>query len=314
LSSSPPSRRFRAHSWFEARIRPYQAEFMDYFEQGGKRAVWIIHRRGGKDLTALHTTCRMAHRRVGPYWHVFPTFSQARKSIWEGFTSEGQRILDLAFPAELVKSKNETEMKIELKNGSIWRLIGSDKIEVVGAGPVGVVFSEYALAKPRAWDLIRPMLAENDGWAAFITTPRGRNHAWERYNDAKNDPRWFCDLKTLPDTKAYDPERTIAEARSSGMPEALIRQEYLCDWAAANVGSIWGDLVESLEKSGGIAEFQHPSDGVFTSWDLGHTDATAIWFWRFNEHRAPDLIDHYECHGKDAEDFFAVLDGKGYGT
>src|SRR6267378_2835619 len=115
---------------------------MRFMEAGGKRAFWVVHRRGGKDLTALHVTARLPHKRVGAYWHVYPTFSQARKAVWEGFTSDGRRILDMAFPRELIKTRNESEMKIEFLNGSIWRLIGSDKIEVVGAGPVGVVFSE----------------------------------------------------------------------------------------------------------------------------------------------------------------------------
>jgi len=255
----------------------------------------------------------MVEKRKGAYWHIYPTFAQARKAIWEGFTADGNRILDLVFPREIVKSRNETEMKIELRNGTIWRLIGSDKIEVVGAGPVGVVFSEYAMANPLAWNLIAPMLMENSGWAAFITTPRGHNHAYELYQLAKQNPAdWFCELQTLRDTKAYDPEKTIASERASGRPEALIRQEYLCDWSAANVGSVWGDLLEALENRGGVADFEHERDGVYTSWDLGHTDATAIWFWRLNEHRLPDIIDHYEAIGKPMSHYFQAVDSKGY--
>jgi phage terminase large subunit len=301
--------------------RPYQKKYMAYFDRGGKRAMWVVHRRGGKDLTALHQTVKMMLQRRGAYWHVYPTFSQARKAIWEGFTSDGKRIIDTVFPDAIVKSKNESEMKIELKNGSgssgdrgsIWRLIGADKIEVVGAGPVGVVFSEYALARPRSWDLISPMLMENGGWASFVTTPRGRNHAFKLYQSAKNNPDWFCDLQTLLDTRAYDPEATIAAERAAGRPEALIRQEYFCDWAAANVGSVWGDLVEVLERTCGVAEFETPKDGVFTSWDLGHTDATAIWWWRIGEHRVPDVIDHYEAHGKPMSHYLDIVDERGYG-
>lgn len=264
-------------------------------------------------MTALHATCRMmVEKRKGAYWHIYPTFSQARKAIWEGFTSDGHRIIDLVFPRDIVKSRNETEMKIELRNGSIWRLIGSDKIEVVGAGPVGVVFSEFALSKPMSWDLISPMLMENGGWAAFITTPRGYNHAFELYSKVKDNKDWFCELKTLLDTRAYDPEKTIAEERAAGRPEALIRQEYLCDWAAANVGSVWGDLVEQLERRQAVSAFHHERDGVYTSWDLGHTDATAIWFWRLNDNRMPDLIDHYEATGKPMSHYFEVVDTRGY--
>lgn len=182
-------------------------------------------------------------------------------------------------------------------------------MEVVGAGPVGVVFSEYALAKPKTWDLVRPMLRENDGWMWAITTPRGNNHAKKLYDVAKADSSWFCDLKTLYDTRAYDPEATLAEERASGMPEALIRQEYLCDWTAANVGAVWGDLVEALEKRGGLEDFAHETDGVFTSWDLGISDSTSLWWWRVRGDGA-EVLDFYEAHGKPLSHFFDVLEEK----
>lgn len=295
--------------------RPYQRRFMSYFDAGGKRAVWVVHRRGGKDLTALHQTVKMMLERRGVYWHVFPTSEQARKAIWEGFTKDGKRIMDMVFPRDIRKSPRgflpNAEMIVELRNGSIWRLIGSDKIEVVGAGPVGVVFSEYALAKPTAWNMIRPMLRENGGWAAFITTPRGNNHAKKLYDMAGKEPGWFRDLQTLHDTRAYDPEATIAEERAEGMPEALIRQEYLCDWSAALVGSVWGDLLEAIEKRGGLKPFEHETDGVFTSWDFGIGDKTAIWFWRVNGNGV-DFIDYYEESGKPISHYFDLIDAKGY--
>src|SRR5258708_29164971 len=107
-SNSPPSPNFKIHEWFKPRW--YQAKFMNYLLQGGKRAFWVVHRRGGKDLTALHTAARMMITgRKGAYWHIYPTFSQARKAIWEGFTADGHRIIDLVFPKEIVKSRNETE-------------------------------------------------------------------------------------------------------------------------------------------------------------------------------------------------------------
>lgn len=298
--------------------RPYQEPFMRYFDQGGKRAVWVMHRRGGKDLTALHQTHKMMWQRVGAYWHVFPTLEQARKAIWEGFRSDGKRIMENVFPSELRKSPRaflpNAEMVVELKNGSIWRLMGSDKMEVVGAGPVGVVFSEFALSKPRTWDLTRPMLRENDGWAAFITTPRGNNHAKKLFDMAQKSPGWFCQLQTLRDTRAYDPEKTLAEERAEGMPEALIRQEYLCDWTAANLGAVWGDLLEELEKRGGVGVFdvklsdERWVEDVFTTWDLGLTDATAIWFFVINAEGGIDVIDYYEAHGKPLSHYYDVLE------
>lgn len=293
--------------------RDYQRAAMSYFDRGGKRAITVWHRRAGKDLTALHQTCKMMHQRKGAYWHIFPTAEQGRKAIWEGFTKDGVRTLEQVFPREIRKSPREFtsngEMVVTLKCGSIWRLLGSDKMEVVGAGPVGVVFSELALAKPNTWDLIRPMLRENDGWMWGITTPRGNNHAKKLFDMAKSDAKWFADVKSLFDTRAYDPEQTIAEERASGMPEALIQQEYLCDWTAANVGSFYSTLLQALELRGNLAEFDHATDEVFTSWDLGHDDSTAIWFWRLNAKRdGVDFLDHYESSGKPMSHYFDVVE------
>jgi phage terminase large subunit len=295
--------------------RDYQRRLMAYFDQGGKRAVCVWHRRAGKDLVALHQTCKMAHRRKAAYWHVFPTAEQGRKAIWEGFTKDGQRIMEQVFPASIRRAPRaflpNAEMVVELKCGSIWRLLGSDKMEVVGAGPAGVVFTEYALAKPKTWDLVRPMLRENDGWAMFQSTPRGNNHFKKLFDVARKDGTWFSDVKTLADTNAYDPVRTVAEERASGMPESLIQQEYFCDFTAANVGSVFGDLIQQVELRGGLEVFDHPGDGVFTTWDLGVDDSTAIWFWRVHGDGV-DFIDYYEANGKGMAHYLEVLERKGY--
>jgi hypothetical protein len=188
-------------------------------------------------------------------------------------------------------------------------------MEVVGAGPAGVVFSEYSVAKPRTWDLVRPMLRENDGWALFLFTPRGHNHGKEIYDVAGREPGWFRQLLTVYDTRAYDPDKTIADERASGMPEALIRQEYLCDWTAALIGSIWGDLVETLEKREATSRvFDAEKRPVFTSWDLGRSDDTSIWFWQVyrdaDDKLAIDVLDFYTSHGKGLDHYFAEVEAR----
>jgi phage terminase large subunit len=272
----------------------------------GRSAVEVDHRRAGKDLMGMHTLNICAHRRRGAYWHTFPTFEQGRKAIWEGFTKEGERTIDHVFQPETVRRRDNQSMVLEFKCGSIYRILGTDKIEAVGAGPVGVLHSEYSIAKPKAADMIAPMLRENDGWEAYVYTPRGNNHGKQLYDRmkalAEKDPaRYFCALHTLYDTKAYDPEQTIAEERARGRPEALIRQEYLCDWTAANVGAVWGDQLEAIEKAGGICEFEPVEPRAFTVWDLGGAgakgDATAVWLWAATA-EGFDLLDYYEGRGK----------------
>jgi phage terminase large subunit len=305
IASYPiPSAKFKAR-WYQ---KPVISHFTGGGHDGrGKAGAWVMHRRGGKDLTALAILDTLAWRRVGGYWHTFPTFEQGRKAIWDGFTAEGDRVVDLMFPPEQVRNRNNQEMRIELRNGSIYRILGTDKIEAVGAGPVGVIHSEYSIAKPKAADLIAPMLRENGGWELYVYTPRGNNHGRKLFDRmsvaAKADPkRYFCDLKTLYDTRAYDPDATMSEERARGRPEALIRQEYLCDWSAADVGSVFGELMEGIEKAGALGlDFAHSSPRVFSAWDLGGAgakgDATGFWLWA----ATPDgveVLDYYENRGK----------------
>ena len=154
--------------------REYQLPLWSFLENGGKRAVCIWHRRAGKDATALNFTVTSIVQRPGLYWHLLPTYNQGRKIVWDGMTKEARPIMD-ARPQDLVKTVNNTDMKLETINGGLWQVVGTDYVDrLVGANPVGCVFSEYSLQDPRAWDLIRPILLENGGWAIFIYTPTER--------------------------------------------------------------------------------------------------------------------------------------------
>lgn len=82
--------------------------------------------------------------------------------------------------------------------------------------------------------------------------------------------------------------------------------------ATSDVGSIFGAWLDRLDARGGIADFAHPTDEVFTTWDLGRADATAIWFWRLNQHGVADVVDFYAAHGQGLSHYFEVVDSKPY--
>jgi hypothetical protein len=216
-------------------------------------AVW--HRRAGKDSTALNLTAREMFGRVGSYWHLFPEQTQARRAVWNGIDREGRRIIDQFLPPEVRKRKSDQEMLIEVSNGSIWQMAGSDNFDsLVGSNPVGVVFSEWSLANPEAWEYIRPILVENGGWALFIYTPRGKNHGHQTYVNAIGDPGWFCERLTVDDTGLISPEVIDAERRA-GMAESKIRQEFYCSFEADNDDQFIGyDVVRDARKRAVSAE------------------------------------------------------------
>ena len=206
--------------------RDYQLPFLAAMDAGFKRAVIVWHRRSGKDKCVLQVVIKKMWKRVGTYYYFFPTYNQGRKVLWDGMDKDGFAYMS-HFPEEIVANKNEQEMRIELTNGSAFQIIGCDNIDnIVGTNPIGVVFSEFPLGRPEAWDFIRPILAENEGWAIFDYTPRGMNHGWKLLQQAKAEDSWFFQVLTVEDTDAISREQLEQEKRL--MPEDLFYQEYYC--------------------------------------------------------------------------------------
>lgn len=302
----------------ERRVRWYQRPLHEAWTTGKKlRGIEIAHRRWGKDEIALGATCELAHRRPASYWHCLPEYEQGRKALWTAINPHtGKRRIDEAFPPELRESKDEQSMFIKLKCGSTWQLVGSDRYNsLVGAGIAGVVFSEWALANPSAWAYIRPMIEENNGWAYFITTPRGRNHAKSMYDLAKGSDRWFAEISTINDTRALSAEQ-IEESKAEyialyghdiGM--AQYEQEYLCSFNAAILGAFYAREMLAVRNEGRITEVEALDEPVHTAWDLGVRDSTAIWWFQVQGSQIV-LLDYYMAHGVGVEHFAEVCHSK----
>lgn len=306
------------HNWSP---RYYQLPLWSYLARGGRKAVLAWHRRAGKDEVALHWACVAAHLRPATYWHMLPEAAQARKAIWQAINPHtGKRRIDEVFPHEIRANTNETEMFIRFKSGSSWQVVGSDNFNsLVGSPPAGVVGSEWALANPLAWAYLRPILAENNGWAVFISTPRGRNHFHKLLGSAQADPEAFSQTLTVDDTGVFSPEGLAGEHRDfiaeygEDNGNALFRQEYYCSFDAAILGSIYGAWIEKIERSGrmSVTNLYTPDLEVFSAWDLGYDDSTSIWFYQIarNEIR---LIDFYETNGQPIEHYCDIIKSKPY--
>lgn len=292
-----------AYGW---RPRHYQMPAWRALENGCKRLALAWHRRAGKDDLCLHWAACAAMQRVGAYWHMLPQHNQARKAIWDAVNPKtGRRRIDDAFPPEIRATTREQDMFIRLKNGATWQVVGSDTYNaLVGSPPVGVVFSEYALADPSAWAFLRPILAENNGWALFISTPRGRNHFARMIEYAKSDADWFGQVLTVDDTQAIAQDiiererRELTAERGHVEAEAIIQQEYYCSFEAAIPGAYYGYLMTEAERKGRIStDIRWDKDRpVMTAWDLGIGDSTAIWFFQ-QSGDSVRVIDYLEGSG-----------------
>lgn len=300
--------------------RDYQMPLWNYLENGGKRAIVIAHRRWGKDDVMLHNAASQALQKPGTYWHCLPEYAQARKAIWNSVNLHtSKRRIDEAFPHEIRKRTNDQEMFIELINGSTWQVIGSDRYDsLVGAGVAGVTFSEWALCNPSAWGYISPMMRENKGWAMFITTPRGRNHAYDMFKMAEKNEIWHAEYSNVAQTKAFTPEELEEILQTDyisifghDIGLAQFQQEYECSFNAAILGAFYAREMTNVRSEGRITDecVADPELPVHTSWDIGVRDDTSIWFFQVVGTQV-FILDCYSTNGAGVDHYASFIEDK----
>lgn len=300
--------------------RDDQMDLWEYLQDGGLRAVECAHRRWGKDEIALHYTACASQEKIGNYWHLLPQFNQCRKAIWEAINPRtGKLRIDEAFPHEIRLFTRNTDMCIGLKSGSSWQVVGSDNFNaLVGAPPIGVVLSEYALSNPACWAYLSPILEENGGWAAFISTSRGDNHFRQLVDYALSTPGWFGQILPATQTPVFTPERLEAIKKDligtfgGEIGEAMFNQEYLCSFQGAVMGAYFAKQMALARKEGRIGSVPHQAGiEVNTYWDLGVDDSMTLWFIQHigKQHH---VIDYYENSGYGLEHYAKIIQAKPY--
>jgi phage terminase large subunit len=270
--------------------------------------VIVAHRRFGKTVFAVVELLLGAlenGRRAPRYAYVAPFYRQAKAVAWDYLKYYGSRVDGARF--------HESELRCDLPNGARISLYGADDPDSLrGLYLDGVVLDEYAQMEPRAWsEVIRPALADREGWAVFIGTPMGRNGFWQLYERAKTAPDWRAVLHRAGETGVL-PAAELAAARAA-MSEAEYAQEFECSFDAAIRGAYYGKLIAAAEADKRIARVAYePQLPVHTAWDLGVGDATAIWFFQ-RLRREVRLIDYYESSGVGLDHYARVLQARGYG-
>jgi phage terminase large subunit len=264
------------------------------------------------DLVARALQLKLEH---GRYAYVAPFLAQAKEVAWE-------YLKRYARPA--TKNVNESELWVELVNGARIRIHGADNADRLrGAYLDGIVLDEFADMRASVWSsVIRPMLADRQGWATFIGTPKGRNAFFEIYDNAANgfkqddgtrvkDANWMAMMLRASETKIL-PESELESNRRTQTPEEY-EQEFECSFEAAIVGAYYGGDMALAEREGRIGEHEYdPALPVHVAWDLGIGDSTALWLWQAVPGGNVRVIDCYEDHGKALPHYVGVLNSKPY--
>jgi len=275
--------------------------------------VLVAHRRFGKTVLCINELIKEAlttKKADARFAYIAPYLLQAKDVAWTYLKRYTNPIPGVEY--------NESELRVDLPNGARIRLYGADNAERLrGLYFDGAVLDEYGQMAPSVWpEIIRPMLADRGGWAIFIGTPMGDNHFREIFDQATSSnpeylgPDWFAAKFKASETDVLSPHELDAMRKS--MAEDQYDRELECSFAASVPGAYYAKALQEAEEDGRITVVKHdPLMKVYTCWDLGRDDDTAIWFL---QQKGPQVrvIDYYENHGEHMDHYLSVCRDKPY--
>lgn len=295
---------------------PYEPrpQFTPYHDRSERFSKIVAHRRFGKTVGCINDMVRAAltidctGRESAPpkFSYIAPTYTQAKDVAWSYLKYYSSPIPGLKI--------SESELSVEYPNGARVRLYGADNYDRLrGLYNDGVILDEPAQIDPRAWpEVILPTLADRKGWATFIGTPAGRDWFYkiDRDEACEELPGWFRLTLKASETGIIDAEER--EALRANMSEEQYAQELECSFEAAVVGAYYGKLMGQADADKRITGVPYePTAPVYTAWDLGIRDSTAIWFAQVVG-REIRIIDYYEASGADLGHYVRELRSKPY--
>ena len=290
----------------EYRARP---QFRAFHDRSERFACIVAHRRAGKTVACvqdLHRGALLSQKLRPRYAYLSPFLRQSKQVAWDYVRAA------MAPGRDIGACVHETELRVDYPNGGQVRLFGADNPDALrGIYLDGVVLDEYADMDPRVWsEIIRPALADREGWAVFIGTPKGRNAFFEMWRRSQSEPGWFSLMLKASETGLIAPQELMLARRD--LSEAQYAQEFECSFDAAVTGAYYGALMRQAETDGRVSGVPYdPAALVWTAWDLGIRDATAIWFAQMVG-REIRIIDYYEASGVDLGHYARELMAKPY--
>ena len=319
--------------------RNYQLGAWKALDNGAQNLLISHPRRHGKDVTTASILSKKSMTRVGSYYYLFPTRKWAERAIWNNIVTIGEKsgnLIDLIFPPEIVVSKNNTDLKLVLINGSTVNMGGTDNLDFVGQGGYGYALSEFSLHKEEVTGFLAPILDEGNSFIIMNGTMRGKNNQLYRMYEAnKNNSNWFCEWLKPEQTKRYywisdeinlNPELQDKIDPLTGLPYlniqdridskmisySLARQEYLNEALVDVANSVYGYEMTKMKNNGNILDFKMSDEPIYTFWDLGMDDPTAIVFAQIDRGENVYIVDYYENTGHDIKHYIDVINQKGY--
>jgi hypothetical protein len=281
--------------------------FLPFHQRNARWTCIVAHRRAGKTLASvadLVTRALATQKQAARYAYIAPYYTQAKAIAWDYLKALSRSVSS--------KAPSESELSVELQNGSRIRLYGADNPDALrGIYLDGVCLDEYGDMRPNVWgEIIRPLLSDRKGWAVFIGTPKGKNHFAAVHEQSRTEPGWISLMLRASETGLIA-QAELDDARRQMTPEQYA-QEFECEFNVPALGAIYRAEMSAARKDGRVGTVSYDARlPVHTAWDLGVGDSTAIWFAQQvgTEIR---LIDYYEASGEGLQHYVRVLQGKPY--
>ena len=278
--------------------------FNDFHSRSQRWGVVVAHRRCGKTVACINeliVKALLENKENAIYAYIAPYYSQAKTIAWDYL---------MRFTEPVRAKHNIAELWVELINGAKIRLFGADNPDNLrGLGLCGVVLDEYADMKPSTWgSVIRPLLADRQGWAVFIGTPKGHNQFWDIYSNATKDSGWYC--RTFRSSQTGLLAQSELDDAAKMMTQDQYLQEFECDFESAIQGAYFGKEMRQLTDQGRIRDVEYdPLFPVHTAWDLGYSDDTAIWWFQV-VHGEIRMLDYHSSNGQPVAFYAGIIQSR----
>jgi Terminase large subunit, T4likevirus-type, N-terminal len=212
------------------------------FNNDARFRILVAGRRFGKTYLSMVELCRAAWPTGRLVWYVAPTYRQAKRIVWKP-------LKQMTRPYWATQP-NETDLRIELVTGGTICLRGADNYDSLrGDGLDFLILDEYACIAKEAWpEVLRPALADRQGHALFIGTPRGHDHFYDLYEWAENQPNWARFQFTTE--QGGNVSKDELQAATHELDERTYRQEFQASFENLTTGRAYFafDSTRSVER------------------------------------------------------------------
>ena len=319
----------RAQQQFPWRPRPWQWPLV---EDRAPRIVAVVHRRAGKSTALMWRGIRRClvkpkeqveedekrkelnlpplKRQPPRVVHILPySVMWVRTGLWDQLTQAMRDIAPMVPGIEVRRS----ELAVKFPNGGVFQCGGADNPDSWrGSGADLVTVDEYDdCPAGMVATVIEPMLSDRGGTLIRSGTPKGHGLLQAAYDAAKTTPGYSAYLLDYTKTGALSDE--AIERLRLEMSDEEFDQELRCSFEAPNSGSYYGKLMNEADRAGRITSVPYdPQLPVWTAWDLGVSDSTAIWFAQVTYSGEWRFIDYIEDSGVGLTHYTDLLRMKPY--